>query len=118
MELKQRRLGVAWWCGKTAAGGSAGREKAEDRGPVRQQRDGGAREEQRQQGAVETKQRQGLLLVAEKHGRWSEAAGLREEDRRWMVVVPALKPRERVAAAGEGLDGWDSLGIGLGWLYR
>ena len=49
--------------------------------------------------AVETKQRQGLLLVAEKHGRWSEAAGLREEDRRWMVVGSALKPRERVAAA-------------------
>ena len=48
--------------------------------------------------AVETKQRQGLLLVAEKHGRWSEAAGLREEDRRWMVVGPVLKPRERVAA--------------------
>ena len=51
MELKQRRLGVAWWCGKTAAGGSAGREKAEDGGPVRQQRDGGAREEQRQDAA-------------------------------------------------------------------
>ena len=47
MELKQRRLGVAWWCGKTAAGGSAGREKAEDGGPVRQQ----GREEQRQDAA-------------------------------------------------------------------
>ena len=43
--------------------------------------------------------RQGLLLLARKHGRWSDAVGLRGKDLRGMVVGSALKPRERVAAA-------------------